>query len=70
MRGGSFCNSESHFTLFAVHPRDLNSYPDRIGPTPGIPLYINECDVQQNVFSTYGEYDFLRRTYRKYDPTR
>lgn len=42
----------------------------QIGPTPGIPLYINECDVQQNVFSTYGEYDFLRRTYRKYDPTR
>jgi len=39
-------------------------------PSPGLPLYINECDTSQNVFSTYGGYEFLKRTYAKYDPTR
>ncbi|PPQ79462.1 hypothetical protein CVT25_002624 [Psilocybe cyanescens] len=43
---------------------------DRIPPSPGLPLYINECDAQQNVFSTYGRYNELRNTYAKYDPTR
>ncbi|KAJ3535277.1 hypothetical protein NMY22_g6556 [Coprinellus aureogranulatus] len=42
----------------------------KLTPSPGIPLYINECDKSQNVFSTYGGYDLLKRTYRKYDPSR
>ncbi|KAF7337887.1 FAD-binding protein [Mycena venus] len=36
----------------------------------GLPLFINECDVSQNVFSTYPGYSTLKRTYAKYDPTR
>ncbi|KAH9476278.1 putative FAD-linked oxidoreductase [Psilocybe cubensis] len=44
----------------------FNSIP----PSPGLPLYINECDAQQNVFATYGRYNELRNTYAKYDPTR
>ncbi|KAL0565081.1 hypothetical protein V5O48_016952 [Marasmius crinis-equi] len=42
---------------------------ERLPGTPGLPLYINECDKHQNVFETYGDYDHLRRTYSKYDPT-
>ncbi|THV04055.1 FAD-binding domain-containing protein [Dendrothele bispora CBS 962.96] len=38
--------------------------------SPGLPLYINECDAKQNVFETYGQYDFLKETHSKYDPTR
>ncbi|KAK7435351.1 hypothetical protein VKT23_019702 [Stygiomarasmius scandens] len=38
--------------------------------SPGIPLYVNECDSDQEVFATYGEFDFLKETYAKYDPTR
>ncbi|KAF8879245.1 hypothetical protein BD779DRAFT_1158075 [Infundibulicybe gibba] len=38
--------------------------------SPGIPLYVNECDRKQNVFETYGGYEFLKRTYQKYDPSR
>ncbi|KAF9261637.1 FAD-binding domain-containing protein [Marasmius fiardii PR-910] len=39
-------------------------------PTPGLPLYVNECDKEQEVFKTYNQYEFLKRTYLKYDPTR
>ncbi|KAF5361187.1 hypothetical protein D9758_009049 [Tetrapyrgos nigripes] len=35
-----------------------------------LPLYINECDKKQSVFETYGQYEFLKQTYAKYDPTR
>ncbi|KAJ6595860.1 FAD-binding domain-containing protein [Mycena vulgaris] len=38
--------------------------------TPGLPLYIAESDKSQQVFSTYGGYEFLKTTYNKYDPTR
>ncbi|THV04042.1 FAD-binding domain-containing protein [Dendrothele bispora CBS 962.96] len=38
--------------------------------SPGFPLYMNECDVKQSVFETYGQYEFLKQTYMKYDPTR
>ncbi|KAF4609548.1 hypothetical protein D9613_012318 [Agrocybe pediades] len=38
--------------------------------TPGLPLYINECDASQNVFETYGRFEELKKTYAKYDPTR
>ena len=36
---------------------------------PGIPLYIGECDVSQNVFATYNDYDRLKSVQSKYDPT-
>ncbi|TFK32381.1 hypothetical protein BDQ12DRAFT_707669 [Crucibulum laeve] len=42
----------------------------QIPPSPGLPLYINECDASQNVYKTYGDFEFLKRTYMKYDPTR
>ncbi|KAF8900716.1 hypothetical protein CPB84DRAFT_1680358 [Gymnopilus junonius] len=38
--------------------------------SPGLPLYINECDAGQSVFATYGRFNELRKTYAKYDPTR
>jgi len=41
-----------------------------VPPSPGIPLYVNECDKDQKVFATYGGYDFLKKTYKKYDPTK
>ncbi|KAJ7051086.1 hypothetical protein C8F01DRAFT_1222237 [Mycena amicta] len=33
-------------------------------------IVINECDSAQEVFATYGEYEFLKATYNKYDPER
>ncbi|KAK7043921.1 hypothetical protein VNI00_008087 [Paramarasmius palmivorus] len=41
-----------------------------IKPAPGIPLFLNECDANQNIFATYGQYEFLKQTYTKYDPER
>ncbi|KAJ7590538.1 FAD-binding domain-containing protein [Mycena floridula] len=38
--------------------------------SPGLPLFLNECDKGQNVFETYGDYGFLKKTYKKYDPDR
>ncbi|THU88134.1 FAD-binding domain-containing protein [Dendrothele bispora CBS 962.96] len=38
--------------------------------SPGLPLFMNECDVKQLVFETYGQYESLKQTYLKYDPTR
>ncbi|KAJ7456002.1 hypothetical protein B0H11DRAFT_2176138 [Mycena galericulata] len=42
----------------------------QIKPVPGIPLFMNEHDATQNIFATYGQYEFLKKTYIKYDPTR
>nr|GAT44398.1 FAD-binding protein [Mycena chlorophos] len=41
-----------------------------IPPSPDLPLYLNECDSEQRVFESYGDYELLRTTYAKYDPTR
>ncbi|KAJ7635408.1 FAD-binding domain-containing protein [Roridomyces roridus] len=38
--------------------------------SPGLPLYINQCDASQDAFSTYGDLPALQKTYAKYDPTR
>ncbi|KAF8186495.1 hypothetical protein K438DRAFT_1723174 [Mycena galopus ATCC 62051] len=38
--------------------------------SPGVPLYVNECDASQNVFKTYPNFSALQKTYAKYDPTR
>ncbi|KDR68178.1 hypothetical protein GALMADRAFT_146431 [Galerina marginata CBS 339.88] len=39
-------------------------------PSAGLPLYQNESDKKQKVFATYGRFDEMKRTYKKYDPTR
>jgi hypothetical protein len=41
----------------------------RLSASAGLPLYMNECDAEQNVFATYGQYEFLKQVYKKYDPT-
>ncbi|KAF9044202.1 hypothetical protein BJ165DRAFT_1528763 [Panaeolus papilionaceus] len=46
------------------------TFLSRHPPSPGLPLYINECDAGQNAFATYGRFDEMRNTYAKYDPTR
>ncbi|KAF9069630.1 FAD-binding domain-containing protein, partial [Rhodocollybia butyracea] len=38
--------------------------------SPGFPFFMNECDKRQNVYETYGDYEFMKKTYMKYDPTR
>ncbi|KAJ6595030.1 FAD-binding domain-containing protein [Mycena vulgaris] len=38
--------------------------------SPGLPLYINECDASQNVYKTYPSFRALKHTYAKYDPSR
>ncbi|KAJ3546632.1 hypothetical protein NMY22_g1977 [Coprinellus aureogranulatus] len=40
-----------------------------LSASEGLPLYMNECDAEQNVFETYGQYNFLKQVYEKYDPT-
>jgi hypothetical protein len=42
----------------------------RASSSPGLPLYINECDASQNVFKTYPSFSALQKTYAKYDPSR
>ncbi|KAJ3727591.1 hypothetical protein C8R42DRAFT_572545 [Lentinula raphanica] len=37
--------------------------------SPGLPLFISEADAEQQVFASYGEYEFLKQVYAKYDPT-
>ncbi|KAJ7463627.1 FAD-binding domain-containing protein [Mycena latifolia] len=39
-------------------------------PSPGLPLYINECDASQSVYETYPAFAALQETYAKYDPSR
>ncbi|CAK5284573.1 unnamed protein product [Mycena citricolor] len=36
----------------------------------GLPLYVNECHANQEVFATYEHYDLLKKIYAKYDPSR
>ncbi|KAJ6588206.1 FAD-binding domain-containing protein [Mycena capillaripes] len=43
---------------------------EQIPPSPGLPLYLNECDSRQKVFESYGDYEMLKEIYAKYDPTR
>lgn len=43
---------------------------DRIPPSPGLPLYLNESDETQDAFATYNWYAQLKQVYSKYDPTR
>ncbi|PFH46741.1 hypothetical protein AMATHDRAFT_69208 [Amanita thiersii Skay4041] len=39
-------------------------------PSPGLPIYIGEIDAKQNAYATYGQYERLKKVYKKYDPTR
>ncbi|KAJ6468931.1 FAD-binding domain-containing protein [Mycena sanguinolenta] len=43
---------------------------EQASSSPGLPLYINECDASQNVFKTYPSFAALQKTYAKYDPSR
>ncbi|CAK5284817.1 unnamed protein product [Mycena citricolor] len=36
----------------------------------GLPLYVNECHANQEVFATYEHYNLLKNIYAKYDPSR
>ncbi|KII84753.1 hypothetical protein PLICRDRAFT_57276 [Plicaturopsis crispa FD-325 SS-3] len=50
--------------------RGVDLLLSQVPASPGKPLFMNECDQNQNVFASYGGYAALRETYRKYDPTR
>ncbi|KAJ7616044.1 FAD-binding domain-containing protein [Roridomyces roridus] len=38
-------------------------------PSPGLPLYMNECHESQEVLASYPNYALLQAAYAKYDPT-
>ncbi|KAJ7041895.1 FAD-binding domain-containing protein [Mycena alexandri] len=42
---------------------------EQIPPSPGLPLYLNECDAGQKVFQSYSDFELLKTIYAKYDPT-
>ncbi|KAJ7628455.1 hypothetical protein FB45DRAFT_918330 [Roridomyces roridus] len=48
----------------------INLLFKQIPPSPGLPLYLNECDEEQEVFKSYGDYELMREIYVKYDPTK
>ncbi|KAJ7052918.1 hypothetical protein C8F01DRAFT_1331641 [Mycena amicta] len=50
--------------------RGMDLWQEQVPRSPGLPLFINEADAAQKVFETYGEYEFLKATYKKYDPER
>ncbi|KAJ3849311.1 FAD-binding domain-containing protein [Lentinula lateritia] len=68
--------------LFAVtYSAGVNQAPENIEQgrqfwientprTAGLPLFVNEADANQQVLASYGEYNFLRQVYAKYDPSR
>ncbi|KAJ7673384.1 hypothetical protein B0H17DRAFT_1083253 [Mycena rosella] len=55
-------------------PKDANTgfelLLSQTPPSPGVPLYINECHGSQNVYKTYPAFAALEKTYAKYDPSR
>ncbi|KAJ7467511.1 FAD-binding domain-containing protein [Mycena latifolia] len=55
-------------------PKDVNTgfqlFLSQTPPSPGLPLYINECDASQSVYETYPAFAALKETYAKYDPSR
>ncbi|KAF7366687.1 FAD-binding protein [Mycena sanguinolenta] len=48
----------------------IDSLFEQIPPSPGLPLYVNECDSRQKVFESYGSYELMKQIYAKYDPER
>ncbi|KAJ3795216.1 FAD-binding domain-containing protein [Lentinula aff. detonsa] len=68
--------------LFAVtYSEGVNQAPENIEQgrqfwientprTAGLPLFANEADANQQVLASYGEYEFLKQVYAKYDPSR
>ncbi|KAJ7706613.1 FAD-binding domain-containing protein [Mycena metata] len=57
-----------------VRPQDVDDgfklLLSQTPPSPGLPLYVNECDASQDVFATYPDFAALQETYAKYDPLR
>ncbi|KAJ7507214.1 hypothetical protein B0H11DRAFT_1970759 [Mycena galericulata] len=71
-QGGNIINPPSG--SFAAIPPNVKQGIDilfeQIPPSPGLPLYLGECDEFQSVFQSYGDYELLKEVYAKYDPTR
>ncbi|KAF7292945.1 FAD-binding protein [Mycena indigotica] len=61
---------EGSVILFLDPQTSLTIDVFRIPPSPGLPLYLNECDPDQHVFESYGDYEMLKDIYAKYDPIR
>ncbi|KAJ7765664.1 hypothetical protein B0H16DRAFT_1794651 [Mycena metata] len=60
---------EQQVPLSCADDQKLNRLLFRVPPSPGLPLYINECDAGQKVFESYGDFELLKTIYAKYDPT-
>ncbi|KAF7321161.1 FAD-binding domain-containing protein [Mycena chlorophos] len=48
----------------------MDLWLEQVPRSEGLPIFVNECDAKQNAFASYGEYEFLKATYMKYDPGR
>ncbi|KAJ7659191.1 FAD-binding domain-containing protein [Mycena polygramma] len=73
--------SYAAINFYPVYPAGLTTIPKDVNagfqlllkqtpPSPGLPLYVNECDASQDVFATYPDFATLKKTYAKYDPLR
>ncbi|KAH8915800.1 hypothetical protein BT69DRAFT_1303408, partial [Atractiella rhizophila] len=54
----------------AIESEGTINFLNGIKHSPGKPFYLNESDKRQMVFETYGQYEFMKHVYAKYDPTR
>ncbi|KAJ7652381.1 FAD-binding domain-containing protein, partial [Mycena polygramma] len=61
-------------TSLTAVPADVNAgFQHLLSQTPrspGLPMYVNECDKSQHVLETYPSFTALQTTYAKYDPLR
>ncbi|KAJ7055738.1 FAD-binding domain-containing protein [Mycena amicta] len=48
----------------------FRSFLSTVPPSPGLALYLNECDESQSIYPTYPNFAALETTYAKYDPLR
>ncbi|KAJ7463568.1 FAD-binding domain-containing protein [Mycena latifolia] len=67
--------------FYLIYPAGVTKIPKNVDagfqlllsqtpPSPGLPLYVNECDASQSVHKTYPAFKTLKKTYAKYDPSR
>ncbi|KAJ7242200.1 hypothetical protein C8J57DRAFT_1244084 [Mycena rebaudengoi] len=70
--GGAFAHAFEKGNTLAFFAANLDNKNIPVPCMPVLPLYVNECDVSQIVFSTYTgtAYATLKQTYNKYDPSR
>ncbi|KAJ7463605.1 FAD-binding domain-containing protein [Mycena latifolia] len=73
--------SYATINFYLIYPAGVTMRPKNVNagfqlllsqtpPSPGLPLYINECDASQSVYKTYPAFKALKKTYAKYDPSR